>query len=98
MDDLKACPWCRKANRLAFSFHQAAAKRTRYGAYDGAIYCRRCGAYGPTIKSEWITTRLDWRNETPTGSLRDAVQKAAIRAWNAAENTDQITIENTQGG
>ena len=85
MVDLKPCPWCKKRDKLSVSLHQALAKKTRYGAYDSAVYCRRCGAYGPKVRSETLTARLDVRNEQPGIPFKEAMQKEAVIAWNAMD-------------
>lgn len=83
MIELKPCPFCGKTDKLDFSHHQANNRKTRYGRYDAAIYCRRCGAYGPKIKSEDLALPgCDIRNENVTITFKERMREAALNLWN----------------
>lgn len=77
--EMRECPFCGKSDRLAVSLHQA----QRYGKYDAAVYCRKCCAYGPRIRSEDLALPgLDLRNEQITTKFEERMKTAALRAWN----------------
>ena len=80
--ELMPCPWCRKIDMLAVSIHQARDKKHRYGHYDSSVYCRRCGVYGPRMKSEQIINGFDYRNCVPTHGFRERMRQLAVEAWN----------------
>ena len=89
MEQLKPCPFCGHVERLDFQFRQAQDKKHRYGYHDAAIYCRRCYAYGPRIKSEdLLLPELDIRNEEVTVKFKDRMRMAAIKAWNRRARHD----------
>lgn len=79
---IEPCPFCGDTRRLDLQFRQA--KKTRWGYYDAAIYCRNCYCYGPRIRSEDILplVRPDVRNESPTPKFKDIMREAALKAWN----------------
>ena len=80
MIELKYCPFCGRIDKLDVSCHQT---RRGYGTYDSAVYCRRCGAYGPKIRSEDFCMRsIDFRNEHITDKGKDMLKEEAVKLWN----------------
>ena len=81
--ELKPCPFCGRVDKLDLQFRQAMDKKHRYGKHDAAIYCRKCYAYGPRIKSEdLLLPECDFRNEGVTITFKDRMREAALNAWN----------------
>lgn len=79
----KPCPFCGSASRLDLSFREALNKKTRYGRYDAAIYCRKCYAYGPRVKSEDLDAQpIDPGAGLTKLNLQNNMKEAAIRQWN----------------
>jgi len=76
-----SCPFCGESRNLDMQLRQATAKR-RVGCYDAAIYCRKCYAYGPRVKSEDLGLPAMSVRESPRLRFLEAMRAGAIRAWN----------------
>lgn len=75
------CPFCGESRKLDMQLRQATAKG-RAGHYDAAIYCRKCYAYGPRVKSEDLGLPAVSFRESPRLRFSEAMRAGAIRAWN----------------
>ncbi len=73
---LKTCPFCGSGNL------KASSRRTRgmKGHYLTQIFCLKCGARGPIVKS----SDLDWR-DTPTCGYMADLEKRAFDAFTTVE-------------
>ena len=70
------CPFCGSANL------KASSRRTRgmKNHYLTQVFCLKCGARGPIVKS----SDLDWR-DTPTYGYMDDLEKKAFAAFTTVE-------------
>lgn len=74
--NLKPCPFCGGTN-LGFSSKTVARKYGSCRAYHGAIYCKKCNAYGARVLSETI------KNVYPMPDVDfDELERRAVEAWN----------------
>ena len=77
MAELKPCPFCGGYD-TDYSQKRVQCDYGRKARYQGAIYCRKCNAYGRRVLSEKMIAGDYYGRSKVTDGLR----KKAIEAWN----------------
>lgn len=85
----RPCPYCgNKSVRL--QFRQAPNHKGRYGRYDAAMYCGKCYAYGPRIRSEDLDIdEIDIRNYRASDAMKELMRWHAVKAWNNSKDYEK---------
>lgn len=74
---LKPCPFC-GSDKLGYSEKRVQCDHGRKVRHHGAIYCRKCNAYGRRV----LSNKAGAYDYAAIGKAVEGLREKAIEAWN----------------